>query len=57
LAAQTPWRIKLQDGQQVTESENLVLRAGAGPKTGGELGKKGDETQVHRGKHHDLTKH
>ena len=57
LEAQTPWRASLQNGQLVTESENLGLQAGAGPKTGAEQGKKSDETWVHRGKHYDLTKH
>ena len=43
MKAQTPWRVNLQNGQLVTESENLSLQAGAGPKTGGEQGKKSDE--------------
>ena len=56
LEAQTTRRVRLENGQLVTKSENLRLQGSAGPKNGGDQSTKGDEKRVHRGDHYDLTR-
>jgi hypothetical protein len=45
----------VENGQLVTKSENLRLQGSAGPKSGGDQSKKGEEKRVHRGEDYDLT--
>jgi AraC family transcriptional regulator len=52
---QTTGRVRVENGQLVTKSENLRLQGNAGPKNGGDQSKKGDEKRLHRGDHYDLT--
>jgi hypothetical protein len=47
--SQTTQRVRVENGQLVTKSENLRLQRSAGPKNGGDQSKKGDEKRVHRG--------
>ena len=45
LEAQTTRRVRVENGQLVTKSENLRLQCSAGPKNGGDQSKKGDEKE------------
>jgi hypothetical protein len=56
LEAQTTRRVRLENGQLVTKSEELRLQGSAGPKNGGDQSTKGDEKRVHRGDRYDLTR-
>src|SRR6202040_1109709 len=48
LEAQARRRVLLENGELVTERENLRLQGGTGSKTGGNQSEKGDEKRAHR---------
>jgi hypothetical protein len=56
LKAQAPRRIRLENSQLVSKSENLRLQCGAAPKTRGDHGTKADENRVHDGDDYDISR-